>query len=83
MFKLPQKNRQFYINSPEIFELRKYTSMVSLEDYLTDYNMKDNTKEIFAEWDRLWERARSYWEFPEIKDMKLLVDKYYKKTLCQ
>lgn len=77
MFKVHENLISFYKENPEKLKERIYIEMVLLENYLKDVNAQHLSIEAFNEWKRMWQLAESYWHFPDIDDMKKMVDKIY------
>lgn len=79
MQKITNDVKQYYLDNPEMLEMRICTAMENLEDYLQKYERMDIAKQCFDRWEKMWANAKSYWIFPDIEDMHKLVDEEYKK----
>ena len=77
MYKIPEDTKEFYEENPEKLEQRIFLSIQLLEDYLKDHGRMDIAKPCFERWGKAWEVARSFWVFPDEKDMKKMVDEEY------
>lgn len=68
-----------YEENPEMLDQRVFLDMELLEDLLKQYDLMEYAKVAFEEWQEVWEVSKSYWIFPDEKDLKKHVDKFYLK----